>query len=303
MNQPRPRGDGISRESQLRPHLPFKFRKNDVNRNRIRIETVRACIKNQVMGNSAESPVPPAPHMISAKPPNEIHKMRPGNFRNAMPSESREIEIFHSLAINVDVIIASEPRSPFGNAAFRSMPLINERRDDREDGFRASHQISVRDLHRLTPALQNEKRPDARPADASWVIQESLPDTLHRRRVQNSRGAHAVGAECRVHFRPQFAGQPVGKWKRKSALRGVRQSRGRYSRASRYASNRAAISCAASARRLAWRRRTRRACDRGRRAAAPGCGPCSWRRRRARGEAPNARECRDRRLFRADLLL
>src|ERR1700722_8860499 len=79
--------------------------------------------------------------MIGPKPPNKIHKMRPRNFRNAMPGEGGEVEIFHALAIDVDVIISSKPRSPFRYAAFSSVALINKRGDNREDRFRASHQF------------------------------------------------------------------------------------------------------------------------------------------------------------------
>src|SRR6202042_2188046 len=125
----------------------------------------------------------PAPGMIRTKPPDEIHQVRRRNFRNAMPGECSEVEIFHALAIDVDVVVAREPRSPFRNTTFRTVALVNEWRDDCEDRFRRGHQMSARHFHRLTPPLENEKRPNSRPSDPSRMLEESLPHALHRRRI------------------------------------------------------------------------------------------------------------------------
>ena len=117
-----------------------------------------------------------------------------------MPSQGAEVEIIDTLAVDVDVVIARETRSPLSHAALGSMTLIDEWRDDSEDRFRASHLMSARDLHRLTPALQNEKRPDARPSYPPWMLEKSLPYTLHGRRIQNARRTNAIGSECRFNF-------------------------------------------------------------------------------------------------------
>src|SRR5450755_623487 len=99
--------------------------------------------------------------MVCREPPEEIQQVWPWNFRNAVPGHPRQVEVLHPLAVEVDIEILREPRSPFGNPPLGAMAFVDERGNNSEDGLRRSHLILVRDPHRLTPPLQDEQTPHA----------------------------------------------------------------------------------------------------------------------------------------------
>ena len=75
--------------------------------------------------------------------------MGTGDLRNAMPAESREIHVFHSLAVDVNFEIIEELRSPFRHLAFSAVTLVYEWRDDRENRSSWRHFELAREPSRL----------------------------------------------------------------------------------------------------------------------------------------------------------
>src|SRR5450759_3935827 len=58
--------------------------------------------------------------------------MRPRQSRNAVPGDLVEIQVFDSVAVNVNFVLAGETLDAFSNASFGAMPFIDEWRDNRD---------------------------------------------------------------------------------------------------------------------------------------------------------------------------
>ena len=52
-----------------------------------------------------------------------------------MPGDFIEVQIFHTVAVNVNFVLAGETLKALGNASFSAVPLIDEGRDDRDSSF------------------------------------------------------------------------------------------------------------------------------------------------------------------------
>jgi hypothetical protein len=63
----------------------------------------------------------------------------PGDSRNAVPGESRQIEIFNPLAVHVNIKVTSEPRGPFGDPSLGAMTFVDERGNNGKDGLGRIH--------------------------------------------------------------------------------------------------------------------------------------------------------------------
>src|ERR1700682_5160189 len=121
------------------------------------------------MTKAAEVNIAPAPDMIGGKPPEKVNQVRSRNSGNPVPSHTRKIEVFHSLTVNMDFILPREPRDPFSNAPLGSMPLIDERRNNRNASCGHDPDDSLRaNFHYFAPTRKNEQAPDARPADRTF---------------------------------------------------------------------------------------------------------------------------------------
>ncbi len=166
MQKPGPEPEEITAESQFRLNLMIKLGKDDMDRNRIGVQTICAGREDEIGIQTTESPVPPAPQMVGSEPPKKICEMGPRDLRDAVQRNFLEIHVFHALGIQVDFEILVQSRDPFRDAPFGAMTLVNEGRDDRKTRF--AHQAcfaSRPDIHRLAPALENEEAPDAGPPD------------------------------------------------------------------------------------------------------------------------------------------
>ena len=100
MDQARPGAHGISREAQLRPHLPNEFRENDMNRNGVGVETIGSRREHQIVPDFAKRAVPPSPNVIGREPPHKIPEMRSRKFRNPMPGQLCEVQILQQMLCN-----------------------------------------------------------------------------------------------------------------------------------------------------------------------------------------------------------
>ena len=162
MHKAWPEPKGIISELQFRFDLPLKLGKDDMDRNGISVETIRARREDKVGIQATEMAVPPAPQVVRAKPPQEIREVWRRNFGDPVELDSCEIDIFYSLAVQVDFEILVKPGDPLSHAALGAVALINEWGYDRE--ARLAHEICSRSqphIHRLAPALKNEEAPDA----------------------------------------------------------------------------------------------------------------------------------------------
>jgi len=168
MKQPRPKTKRIAGQSEFRLHLPKKLRKNDMNGNEIGIQTIRAGGVDNIVAETAEAAIPPAPKMIGCEPPEKINEVRSRNSGNPVPSNSRKIEVFDPLAVNVDVVLRWKPRNPLSDAPLSAMPLIDERRNNRDvcSGHDPNGPLRT-DFHCLAPTPKNKQAPYARPAYGS----------------------------------------------------------------------------------------------------------------------------------------
>ena len=70
--------------------------------------------------------------MVRAEPPQKIHDVRAGKFRDAVPGDRRKIQVFDVLAVDVDVKLARDLRDPLDRNPFRAVALVQERRNNRE---------------------------------------------------------------------------------------------------------------------------------------------------------------------------
>ncbi len=164
VNQPGPEADGIAQQLQFRRGHADEFGEHDVDGDQIGIPAVGSGRINQVARDSAKMGIPPAPHMVGRKPPNKIDQVRTVNLRNAVPSHAREIDIFHALAVNMNLVVLREARDPFGDAPLGPVPLVDEGRNNRDPDWPHSCRCSLRmDLLAFTPLLENQRAPDARP--------------------------------------------------------------------------------------------------------------------------------------------
>ena len=65
--------------------------------------------------------------MVRQEPPQIAEQMRPWQCGNVMPSELVEVQVLHTIAVNVDIVIAGQPLEAFGDGSFRAVALIDER--------------------------------------------------------------------------------------------------------------------------------------------------------------------------------
>ena len=84
---------GVAAETQAFTLLFAQFRKNGVDADDIRIETIDSRGVNQARGEAAKMPVDPAAEMIGGKPPNVTQKMGPRRDEHAMPDDMREVYV------------------------------------------------------------------------------------------------------------------------------------------------------------------------------------------------------------------
>src|ERR1700694_5713807 len=86
------------------------------------------------------------------------------------------------------------------------------------------------DLHEFTPALENKKIPDARPAHGALRPLVAIPEAIPGRRFQDARLAKPVRRKRFLQHVAQVVRQPALKWKREGAFppgRQIRQKSGR----------------------------------------------------------------------------
>src|SRR5579864_8142506 len=79
------------------------------------------------------------------------------------------------------------------------------------------------DLHEFTPALENKKIPDARPAHGALGPLVAIPEAIHGCRLKDARLPKPVRRERFLQHVAQVLRQPALKWKRKSAFPPCRQ--------------------------------------------------------------------------------
>src|ERR1700692_1678375 len=91
VKQPGPKPKGISGQFEFWLHLAKKLRKNDVHGNEICIQTVRACGVDNIVAETAEAAIPPAPQMIGREPPEKVNQVRSRYSGNSVPSHPCKI--------------------------------------------------------------------------------------------------------------------------------------------------------------------------------------------------------------------
>ena len=121
MQEPRPISHGMPRKAVRISVFSDLFGKNDVHRDYVGVKTVDARTENKIVAESSEGTIECAAEMIRQKPPNIIEQVRPGQFRNPMPSNSCQIDILDLLAINMDFKSLGKIRNPLHNMQFRAV--------------------------------------------------------------------------------------------------------------------------------------------------------------------------------------
>ena len=119
---------GVAAETQAFTLLFAQLRKNGVDADDIRIETIDSRGVNQARGQPAKMPVDPAAEMIGGKPPKVTQKMGPWRDEHAMPDDLREVYVVsHAFAIKMNFVGAGQPFKLLGDAPFGSVTLIEDR--------------------------------------------------------------------------------------------------------------------------------------------------------------------------------
>src|ERR1700674_2526521 len=81
------------------------------------------------------------------------------------------------------------------------------------------------DLHEFTPALENEKIPNARPSHGALRPFVAFPEAIHGCRLQDALLAKPVRSKRFLQHIAQVVRQPALKWKREGAFPPGRQIR------------------------------------------------------------------------------
>src|SRR5208282_2756436 len=152
MQELRPSRDRVPGELQGGRQLSRVFSEHDVDRNQVGIEAIDARAKDQVRSNSTKKPVPASPQVVGGEPPNVIQEVGSRKFRNPMPGYLREVEIFHALAIDVNIEIVRDTRDPLDHGPLGAVALIEEWRDDNETRLHFLHKRFGPPDSRLTSA-------------------------------------------------------------------------------------------------------------------------------------------------------
>jgi len=129
MKEPGPTAERIFSELQPRFIFAHVFGKYHVYGHYVGIETIGAGSKSEIVAEAAECAIPTTPEPVGGNPPDIIEEVRAWNCGNAVPDNPGKIDVFDSLAVNVNLESAGQLRDPLYDAPFRSMPLIEERRN------------------------------------------------------------------------------------------------------------------------------------------------------------------------------
>src|SRR5271170_7471157 len=170
--------------------------------------------------------MPGAPQTVGGEPPKIVEKMRTGKLGNAVPGDFGEIKVLDILAVDMNFVGRGELRNPFGDAPLGAVAFVNERRDDRETRLaNCVCHSSDSYLHRLAPGREDEDAPEPRPADRFRITKITLPQVIHRRRLQHTGRGEAVRREDGADGFAQVVAQPAREGKREGALGTVLQLR------------------------------------------------------------------------------
>src|ERR1700680_4271262 len=80
--------------------------------------------------------------------------MRPRQCRDSVPSDLIEIQVFHTVAVDVDFIVAGKTLDTFGDASLSAMALIYKWRNNCNAGLRhGGGEVLGTDVRGLAPKL------------------------------------------------------------------------------------------------------------------------------------------------------
>jgi hypothetical protein len=135
--------DWHAREAESWAHLPVKFGKNDVNRNRVGVEGVYPGRIEQIELEPANVAVPPALQVVSHKPPDITEEVWAAQARHPVPNDvtlclsriaNRLGEVFDRLSVKVNFNVRSRSKALklLRKAALGTMTAVYKRRNDGE---------------------------------------------------------------------------------------------------------------------------------------------------------------------------
>ena len=96
--------------------------------NYVRVETVDAGTQKTIVPQTLEVAIPASIDMIREKPPQIVENVWPTELWNAVPGNSREIDIIDLLAVNMNVELTSKLLDPRDYDSLGSVCFIEERR-------------------------------------------------------------------------------------------------------------------------------------------------------------------------------
>lgn len=131
----RPGPNGVACKFQVFSNAAHEFGKDDVDRNSVSVEAIRAGAEHQIVAQPSHADVPDAPKMIGCKPPEKVKKVRTGKLGDSVPDNRGKIEILDVLAVHVDFKFGAEPRNPLDNHPLGSEALVQEWRNDGHSGL------------------------------------------------------------------------------------------------------------------------------------------------------------------------
>lgn len=116
--------DCVSRQPQFEVSPPQEFSKDDVDGNYIGIEAVDSGAIHQIVLKASHVAIPGARYVVGGEPPQKIQKARAGQSGNAVPCESRWVQILDALAVDMGLKIIGHMGQPLDHRSLCPVALI-----------------------------------------------------------------------------------------------------------------------------------------------------------------------------------